>query len=187
MTYIQNDALYNSVLVRLPRSNQAESLALLKRCWEQVNPNRHVSYTDLYSKYLSLNQKTIEFFQLIQLYAIISLLLTASGLFGIVLYATEQRTKEIGIRKINGVGLMDILLLLCKQYLLWIAIAFALATPITWYLLADWLAGFHYRISISGWESLLAGITVLVITLFIAGFISCRIAVRNPVKALRSE
>lgn len=187
MTYIQNDALYNSVLVRLPRSNQAESLALLKRCWEQVNPNRHVSYTDLYSKYLSLNQKTIEFFQLIQLYAIISLLLTASGLFGIVLYATEQRTKEIGIRKINGAGLMDILLLLCQQYLLWIAIAFALATPITWYLLADWLAGFHYRISISGWESLLAGITVLAITLFIAGFISYRIAVRNPVKALRSE
>lgn len=187
MTYIQTDPPFNSLLVRLKESEKAQSLGYLKQCWEKIYPDRPFKYLDLYAHYLSLDKRTLPLFRLLTMYALISLLLTASGLFGIILYATEQRTKEIGIRKINGASLVDIVWLLSRQYITWITVAFAIAIPVSWQLLSDWLSGFYYRIRISGFECLLAGLVILLLTLLIAGIHSYKIATRNPVKALRNE
>ena len=103
------------------------------------------------------NRKTIELAHLLIMYSIISLLLTAFGLFGMALYAIRQRTKEIGIRKVNGATAGEILYLLNRRFIGWVGIAFAIAVPITWYSLSCWLENFVYRVDISIGTCLLSG------------------------------
>ena len=121
------------------------------------------------------------------MYSIISILLTCFGLFGMALYATKQRTKEIGIRKVNGASTRSIMLLLIRQFVKWIAVAFVIATPLAWVLLNRWLESFANRISISPLYFLMGGGIVLAITLLTVGWHSYRAASSNPVKSLKSE
>ena len=133
------------------------------------------------------NRKTIELAHLLIMYSIISLLLTAFGLFGMALYAIQQRTKEIGIRKVNGATAGEILYLLNRRFIGWVGIAFAIAVPITWYSLSCWLENFVYRVDISIETSLLSGGIVLMVTLLTVSRHSYKAASRNPVNTLRSE
>ena len=103
------------------------------------------------------------------------------------LYATKQRTKEIGIRKVNGASTRSIMLLLIRQFVKWIAVAFVIATPLAWVLLNRWLESFANRISISPLYFLMGGGIVLAITLLTVGWHSYRAASSNPVKSLKSE
>lgn len=187
LTYLTTNPPYSHIHIRLKEENKAETLALLKQTWEKINPNEIFSYLDLHAEYLHWNKKTIEFSDLLLLYSIISLLLTASGLYGVALYATERRTKEIGIRKVNGATTGEIIRLLNRRFILWIGIAFAIAAPVTWYVLRRWLEGFAYRAELSIWVCLLSGGIVLAITLLTVSRHSYQAASGDPVKALRSE
>ena len=131
------------------------------------------------------NRKTIELAHLLIMYSIISLLLTAFGLFGMALYAIQQRTKEIGIRKVNGATAGEILYLLNRRFIGWVGIA--IAVPITWYSLSCWLENFVYRVDISIGTCLLSGGIVLMVTLLTVSRHSYKAASRNPVNALQSE
>ena len=160
---------------------------LLKQTWEKINPNTPFEYQDIHEEFMASNRKTTELTHLLIMYSIISLLLTAFGLFGMALYAIEQRTKEIGIRKVNGATTGEILYLLNRQFISWVGIAFAIAVPITWYSLSDWLENFVYRVDISMATCLLSGGIVLMVTLLTVSRHSYKAASRNPVNALRSE
>ena len=133
------------------------------------------------------NRKTIELAHLLIMYSIISLLLTAFGLFGMALYVIRQRTKEIGIRKVNGATAGEILYLLNRRFIGRVGIAFAIAVPITWYSLSCWLENFVYRVDISIGTCLLSGGIVLMVTLLTVSRHSYKAASRNPVNTLRSE
>lgn len=187
LTYLKPEPPYNIIHIRLKEENKSETLALLKKAWERVDPDGFFTYVDLYDEFMSQNRKTLEFANLLTMYSIISLLLTISGLFGMALYATEQRTKEIGIRKVNGATSGEIMLLLNRQFIGWIAIAFFISAPVTWYLLNRWLENFAYRVDVSISTSLLSGCIVLLITVLTVCWHSYKAASRNPVKALRSE
>ncbi len=125
--------------------------------------------------------------QLINVFALISLMLSLMGLFNISILKSNQRTKEIGIRKVNGAKVSEILALLNKDFILWVAIAFVIACPITWYAMSKWLENFAYKTSLSWWIFALAGVLALAIALLTVSWQGWRAARRNPVEALRYE
>ncbi len=120
-------------------------------------------------------------------FSFFAILISVMGLFGLVMLTTNQRKKEIGIRKINGAKVSEILTLLIKDFVKWVIIAFVIATPIAWYTMNKWLENFAYKTSLSWWVFALAGLLVLVIALLTVSWQSWLVATRNPVEALRYE
>ena len=100
---------------------------------------------------------------------------------------TERRTKEIGIRKINGAKSIEIFTLLSREYIIWVLISILIACPIAWYAMNKWLQNFAYRINISWWVFALAGVIALLIALLTVSFQSYRAASKNPVDALGTK
>ena len=125
--------------------------------------------------------------KLLSVFTVIALFICSIGLFGLALIITQQRTKEIGVRKVNGAKVSEILILLNKDFVKWVAIAFILACPIAYYAMNKWLENFAYKISLSWWIFVLAGLLALGIALFTVSLQSFKAARRNPVEALRYE
>ena len=125
--------------------------------------------------------------RLLNMYSFISILLTCFGLFGITFYAVRQRTKEIGIRKINGAKTPQLLWLLMKPMFVWLAVGFVVAAPLAWWLMERWLQQFVYRIDVSVSSFLLALLLVAVITFLTVGWHVWRMARSNPVESLKAE
>ena len=117
----------------------------------------------------------------------LAILISCLGLLGLVIHTTERRTKEIGIRKVLGASLAQLNLLLCKEFLILVGIAFVIAVPIAWYGLDNWLQDFAYKTELSWWVFALSGLAMLLITLFIISIRIVAAANRNPVKSLRTD
>lgn len=177
---------FNYIYIRLS-GDKEKSITTIRQIWDKVNPGNYFSYQDVYQNYLLRNHKATALSQLLGMYSIISIFLTCFGLFGMALYATEQRTKEIGIRKVNGATNTQIMLLLNRQFIHWTGIAFVIAIPITWLLLNRWLESFVYRTDMSVGIYLISGVFVLLITLLTVSWHSYKAASSNPVRILRSE
>jgi putative ABC transport system permease protein len=109
------------------------------------------------------------------------------GLLGLALFATAQRTKEIGVRKVLGASVSNIVLLLSRDFIKLVLVAFVIASPVAWLIMHNWLQNFAYRINISWWVFALAAITALLIALITVSFQAIKAAIANPVKSLRSE
>ncbi len=178
---------YRMLYVKLNEKQKKKGLETIREVWEKANPGEYFTYIDVYDVFMQRNRRTTDMGNLLLMYSVISILLTCFGLFGMALYATEQRTKEIGIRKVNGASTRSILFLLIRQFITWIAVAFVIATPLAWVLLNRWLESFANRVSVSPLYCLLGGIIVLAITLLTVGWHSYRAASGNPVRSLRSE
>jgi len=124
---------------------------------------------------------------LFNVFAAIAILISCLGLFGLATYTAQVKTKEIGIRKVLGASITSIAGLLAKEFVVLIFIAFVIAAPIAWIAMSSWLQNYVYRISISGWIFLIAGLSVLLIALFTISFQAIKAAIANPVKSLRTE
>jgi putative ABC transport system permease protein len=109
------------------------------------------------------------------------------GLFGLSIYSTERRTKEIGLRRVNGARIAEIIFMLDKDLIKWISVSFLLACPIAWFAMGKWLQTFAYRTEIHLWIFALAGFIALGVALATVSLQSWRAATRNPVEALRYE
>ena len=117
----------------------------------------------------------------------LAILIAMMGVFGLVALSTEQRTKEIGIRKVNGAHSDRIVRMFCREYLVWVGIAFVMACPIGYWLMRSWLSEFAYQTPISWWLFLLAGLLTVLITLLTVVGQTWRKASQNPVESLRYE
>ena len=122
---------------------------------------------------------------LIFIFAVIAVIISALGLFGLSAFAAEQRTKEFGIRKILGATLGNIGILLSREFVKLIGVAIIIATPLAWWAMNKWLENFAYRIEIGWWAPVTAGTTALVIALAITSYHAFRASVANPVRSLR--
>lgn len=129
----------------------------------------------------------IQLFRCYLLFSIMAIIITSLSLFGLVLMASVARTKEIGIRKVNGARVIELLAMLNKDYVRWVTVAFVIATPVAWYVMHIWLKNFAYKTTISWWIFGLSGILALGIALLTVSWQSLRAATRNPVEALRYE
>ena len=120
-------------------------------------------------------------------FTFLAIFISCLGLFGLISYVTEQKKKEIGIRKVLGASVHSVVQMLTKDFVKLVLIAFLIASPIAYLLMSKWLQGFTYRIEIEWWVFVLSGGFALVITLLTVGMQSLRSAVANPVKSLRTE
>ena len=119
--------------------------------------------------------------------AIIAIFISCMGLFGLSIFSAEKRTKEIGIRKVNGAKISEVMTMLNRDFVKWVVIAFVIATPIAWYAMHKWLENFAYKTNLSWWIFALAGVLALGIALLTVSWQSWRVATRNPVESLRYE
>ncbi len=117
----------------------------------------------------------------------LAIIIASLGLFGLSAFVIEQRTKEIGIRKVLGASVQNVLLLVSKEFLLLVGIAFLISVPVTWWAMNTWLQDFAYRIHISAWVFAIAGISAILIALLTISFQAIKAAIANPVKSLRTE
>ena len=155
--------------------------------FNEVNPNQTFNYTFLSDDIAALYDKEKRLSTIYILFTIIALLISAIGLFTIALYDTQRRVKEIGIRKVNGATINEIMLMLNRDFMKWVVIAFVIACPIAYYAMSKWLEGFAYKTPLSWWVFALAGLSTLVIALLTVSWQTYRAATRNPVKSLRDE
>ena len=122
-----------------------------------------------------------------QIFTFLAIIIASMGLFGLTSYSIVQRKKEIGIRKVNGATITQVLALLNKDFVKWVALAFVIAVPISWYAMNQWLEGFTYKTTLSWWVFALAGCTALFIALLTVSWQSFQAAIANPVNSLRDE
>lgn len=164
-----------------------ETLAAVQAKWKQLLPDRPFSYFFLDEFFDRQYRSEIRFGQLFLNFAILAIFISCLGLMGLAAYSTLQRTKEIGVRKVVGASVGNIVILLSKDFLQLVGWAFLVAAPLTWFFVNGWLQGFAYRIGGYWWIFGLAGLTALVIALLTVSFQAVRAAFVNPVNSLRSE
>ncbi|ULB35672.1 ABC transporter permease [Proteiniphilum propionicum] len=183
-----HDPRYTSTLrVKLTDKGNSETFSTIKSVWRQTFPDAGFNCIDTYHEFIKLNSKIFEMSRLLNMYSLISILLTCFGLFGITFYAVQQRTKEIGIRKINGAKTPQLLWLLMIPMFVWMAVGFAVALPPAWWLMERWLQQFVYRVDVSVGSFLLALLLVAVVAFATVGWHVWRTARSNPVESLKAE
>ena len=163
------------------------ALSHIRQLWEEKVPDRPFLYSFLDDSYAAsyVNEKNIS--AILQLASVITLLITLLGLLALIRYTVEQRTKEIGIRKVNGAKVSEILVLLNIDFIKWVGIAFVIACPIAWFAMDKWLSNFAYKTELSWWIFAMAGAVAFSIALLTVSWQSWKAARRNPVKSLRYE
>ncbi len=176
------------VVARLKGGARAEVISNLESKWKALAPDMPFQFRFLDSVLEDQYQKESSTEKVFGLFSGLSILVACIGLFGLSAYTASLRTKEIGIRKVFGAGVGDILSLLSKGFTRMILIAFLLATPISWYIMENWwLQGFAFRIQVSVWTMATAGIAALSLALITVGYQSIKAALANPVNSLKSE
>ena len=155
--------------IRLRPESRTEALQQIESVWDEMNSGQPFRYTDMHREFMGRNEKVLSLSHLLTFYALIGLLLTGFGLFGIAWYATRQRIREISIRKVHGATRGQIIWLLNKPFCLYAAVAYVLAMPVAWWLMQRWLEQFAYRAPLS------VGIFVwpLVVVWGVSAFIVC--------------
>lgn len=179
---------FNLVSIRIAPVQRNRTLSFIEKTWQEYNNVDYAfSYEYLTDRYRNL-YKSEENIRTIFVYCmILAISIAILGLIGLSVFLTERRTKEIGIRKVNGARIFEILAMLNKDFLKGVAIAFVIACPIAWYAMHRWLQNFAYRTIQSWWVFAAAGAIAIVIALLTVSWQSWRAATRNPVEALRYE
>jgi ABC-type antimicrobial peptide transport system permease subunit len=159
----------------------------IKKIWQQTFPGYVYEYRFLDDKIAGFYQQENQLSQLYKIFAAIAIFLSCLGLYGLASFMAAQRIKEVGIRKVLGATAGNIVYLFSKEFILLIAIAFAIATPIAWYFMHQWLQNYAYRIEVSWLIFLTGGIAAIMIALATISFQAVKAAMANPVESLRSE
>jgi putative ABC transport system permease protein len=177
---------YNLILKLKPR-NITETINYIKTTWGKFEPVHNVNYTfldDALSKQYQKEERISNFIRFITLW---SILLSITGLLGMVIFTTRQRTKEIGIRRVNGATALEIVNMLNMSFIKQVAVAFIIAVPVAYYALNKWFESFPYKTTLSWWIFALAGVITLFIAIVVASWHTWQAAKQNPIKSLRTE
>jgi putative ABC transport system permease protein len=182
-----NPSMVREIAIRINTENVKQTMAFLKDSWKSTGGTTPFEFeftNDILNK---LYESDIRFSKTIGLMAAVAILIASLGLFGLSLLISQQKTKEIGIRKINSAKVSEVMFILNKDFIKWVVIAFVIAVPIAWYAMYEWLNNFAYKTELSWWIFVLSGIIALGIALLTVSWQSWKAATRNPVEALRYE
>ncbi len=178
---------FGMILARTKPGQTREAVASLERVYKQVNPAYAFSYQFVDEEYKKMYTSELIISKLTVSFASLAIFISCLGLLGLVMLAAQQRTKEIGIRKVLGASLQQIIALFSRDVLALILVAFLIAAPLAWYAMDRWLGDFAYRTPLSWWVFVLAGAGVGMVALLTVGYQAIRAALANPVKSLRTE
>jgi len=172
---------------KLSASNISSTMKQIEKIWNRLYPKDEFIYFFSNAEFESQYQSDLNFKNILTSSALLALIISCMGLLSLTIFTTKRRIKEIGIRKVNGANVSEILLMLNMDFVKWVIIAFVIATPIAWFVMHKWLESFAYKTELSWWIFALAGLLALVIALLTVSWQSWRAATRNPVEALRNE
>jgi putative ABC transport system permease protein len=176
-----------SVAVKLKTADIKNTLGYISNVWDKFAPAYPIDYKFMDETYGTMYKAEGKLSDLLWIFTVMAIIVGCMGLFGLAAFSAEQRTKELGIRKVLGANAFDIVGLLSKNFLLLVVIASVIAIPLAWWRMNKWLEDFPYRIHISWWVFGIAIIAALTIALLTVSFQAIKAALANPVKSLRTE
>lgn len=185
--YMQKSIWLLCFQVKIDPEKTGRALSLIEETWNRINPEYPFEYyfvDDLYARLYASEEKQGT---ILGIFSILAITIACLGLFGLAAYTVERRTKEIGIRKVLGASISNIIMLLSGEFTRWVIVANLIAWPIAYYAMRNWLDNFAYRIGIDWIIFALAAVTTLLIAVLTIGYLAVRAALANPVEALRYE
>jgi putative ABC transport system permease protein len=187
MMIIYDPSWFGYAMVRLPKGNVSEHLKNVEAVFRQYNPAYPFTYQFADQEYSKKFTRINLITQVSNVFAVLAIIISCLGLFGLAAYTAEQRTKEIGIRKVMGASVAGVVMLLSKEFARLVVVAFVIAAPLAWWAMENWLQSFPYHITVQWWMMAVAGLTALLLAIIIVGSQAWRAAMANPAKSLRSE
>lgn len=167
--------------------NIGDTIDFIKKKWEELHLGGIFSYYFLDEDFNRQYDSEVRAGQLFSIFSVLGIFIAVLGLFGLSLFITEQRTKEIGIRKVLGASVTGLILLLSKEFTKWVLVANIIAWPVAYFYMKNWLQNFAYRTNIELWIFILSGVFALILALFTVSFQAVKAALANPVDSLRYE
>ncbi|MGB5170863.1 MAG: FtsX-like permease family protein [Eudoraea sp.] len=178
---------FNIAFVKYSKGNEKQTLAALESLHSNLNPAFPFEYRFIDQEYDKLYKSESIFYKLSTYFSILAILISCLGLFGLVIFTAEQKTKEIGIRKVLGASVFTITSLITRDFLKLILVGILIGTPISSYIMTKWLEEYEYRIHMPWWVFGLTTVLIIGISLLTVSFESIKAATANPIKSLRSE
>jgi len=178
---------YSQSGIKLATADISSAMRSIEKIWSQTYPEFVFEYKFLDDKIESFYKQENQLSNLYKIFAVIAIFLSCLGLYGLASFMAVQRIKEVGIRKVLGASIGNVIYLFSKEFIVLIAIAFAIASPIAWYFMHNWLQDYVYRINISWWLFVVGGFAAIIIALLTVSFQAIKAAIANPVKSLRTE
>jgi putative ABC transport system permease protein len=185
--YNQKDWGYSTVSVKINGARAKEAVSFIEKTWREINPTNPLEYVFLDDHFKEVYRTDAQISQMVGILAFLTILISCLGLFGLASYSAERRIKEIGVRKVLGASMSSIVSLLSGHFIKLVLIANAIAWPLAWFTVNKWMEDYAYRLPISWWVFLLAGMIALVIALATVSLLAMKAAAANPVTSLRSE
>jgi len=185
--YTGSNWLAGYMTLRLDEKYYSQTIKFIKETWEEMAPGIPFQYFFIKDKYIERYTVEERLSDIVGTFAILAIFLSCLGLYALIAWLSLQRTKEIGIRKINGASITGVMYMLSSDYLKLVAIAFIIACPIAWIIMNKWLQDFAYKTELSWWIFGLSGIIALGIAILTVSFQTWRAATKNPVESLRYE
>jgi putative ABC transport system permease protein len=184
---LNSNSQFNYLIVHAKAGDMAPLLNSIKISWHKFNPNQPFEYSFLDQDFQKNYLAEIQLSSIVGYFTFVAILISCLGLFGLATFSAEQRTKEIGVRKVLGASVASIVTLLSKDFLKLVIVAIIIASPIAWYVMHQWLQEFAYKISISWDIFFITSLAALCIALFTISSQAIKAALSNPVKSLRTE
>jgi putative ABC transport system permease protein len=178
---------YSALSVRMDATDIPATMKAVEAKYDAFFPGNLFDYYFLNDKFNAQYANDQLFGKVFGIFSALAIAIACLGLLGLSLFATTQRTKEIGVRKVLGASISNIIILLSKDFIKLVLIAFVVASPIAWFVMNNWLSDFAYRINISAWIFIIAGLLSVIVALATISFQAIKAAVANPVKSLRTE
>jgi putative ABC transport system permease protein len=177
----------SGLIIRTKTADMKDLLADIEILWQGFNVGETFNYALLDQLYNQTYLSEQKMGTILRIFALLTIFVACLGLFGLVTFTAEQRVKEIGIRKVLGSTVLQIIIMLSFDFLKLVIMAFLIAFPLGYYLMDNWLQDFAYRINVNWWVFLLAGVITMLIAFLTIGFKSVKVAISNPIDALRNE
>jgi putative ABC transport system permease protein len=177
----------NYLAIKLNKADMAGSVRYINKTWNNSVPDSPFEYFFYDSYYQNLYKKEALFGKLIFIFSMTAIIIACMGLFSLTAFYSGKRTKEIGLRRVSGAVISEIVLMLNREFIKWVFISLFFALPVAWYSMHRWLRGFAYKTELNWGIFVLSAIMVIVIAIITVSWQSWRAATRNPVEALRYE
>lgn len=178
---------FSRIIVKTDIKKVGQSIAAIEKAWKKYFPSAIFDYNFMDEQIGEQYAAEKRFAKIFLYFSVLSLLIACLGLYGLTAYSASQKIKEIGVRKVLGATVNNLAIMLSRDFLKLVLLAFIIAVPIAWYIMDNWLTDFAYRTSISWWMFGTAGFLVLVIAVITVSFQVIKAAIANPVKSLRTE
>jgi putative ABC transport system permease protein len=183
--YMMNPIFFNVIVIRMTPSNQL--IKNIEQVWNKFVPDYPLEIDYVNIQVHSLYKSDQNLTNILNVFSILTILIACMGLFTLTILSVNHRMKEIGIRKVIGAKMVEVMLMLIKDSIKWVVIAFIIGTPLAWYIINKWLENFAYKTTMDWWIFSLAGLIAIFIALITVSFHSWKAARRNPVETLRYE